>query len=65
MFPQIVGEVKVHRELGAVLVTERNGFVRAQGIQCRFKLLIHNLNIIQAPGLAGALPKRMGGGFGV
>ena len=65
MFTQLVGEVKVHRELGAVLVSKGNGFVRAQGIQRRLYLFFQNLNIIQTTGLTGALPERVRGSLGV
>ena len=57
--------MKVHRELRTVLIIERHGLVRAQGVQRRLDLFFHNLDIIQATGLTGALPKRVCGGFGV
>lgn len=57
--------MKVHRELRTVLIIERHGLVRAQGVQRRLDLFFHNLDIIQAAGLTGALTERVGGSFGV
>ena len=57
--------MKVHSELGAVLVAQRRWLICAESIQRRLYLFIQNLNIIQAAGLTGALPERVGGSFGV
>ena len=57
--------MKVHGEFRAVLITERHGLVCAESIQCRLYLFFHNLNIIQATGLTGALTERVCGSLGV
>ena len=55
----------IHGQLGAVLVAQRHGLVRAQGVQCGVELLIWDGNVIPASGAVYLLPERLGCGFGV
>lgn len=57
--------MKVHGQLGAVLVAHRHGLVRAQGVQRGVELLIWDGNVIPASGSVYLLPERFRGGFGV
>ena len=57
--------MKVHGQLGAVLVAQRHGLVRAQGVQRGVELFSRNCDVIPASGAIYLLPERFCGGFGI
>ena len=61
----LLRQVKVHGQFGAVLVAQRHGLVRAQGVQRGIELFRQNCDVIPASGAVCLLPERVGGSFGI